>query len=89
MDVRGRDGLRLEELWAKDGARAYLGSMLPGFPNLFMIYGPNTNQLSGLQIVAMEEVATRFALENIGGLIEQGKQIGRGDRGRLLALQRA
>ena len=38
-----------------------------------MVYGPNTNQLSGLQIVAMEEVATRFALESIGGLIEQGK----------------
>ena len=64
----------VEELWSKDGARAYVGSMLPGFPNFFMIYGPNTNQLSGLQIVAMEEVATRFALENIGALIEQGKQ---------------
>ena len=59
------------ELWSNDGARAYVGSMLPGFPNFFMIYGPNTNQLSGLQIVAMEEVATRFALENIGALIEQ------------------
>jgi acetyl esterase/lipase len=41
--------------------------MLPGFPNFFMVYGPNTNQPSGLQIVAMEEIATRFALENIGG----------------------
>ena len=39
--------------------------MLPGFPNFFMLYGPNTNQLSGLQIVAMEEVATRFVLEEI------------------------
>ena len=62
------------ELWSKDGARAYVGSMLPGFPNFFMLYGPNTNQLSGLQIVAMEEVATRFALENIGALIEQDKR---------------
>lgn len=74
MDVRGRNDLPLQELWAKDGARAYGGSMLPGFPNFFIVYGPNTNQLSGLQIVAMEEVATRFALENIGGLIEQGKE---------------
>lgn len=31
MEVRGRDGLRLERLWEKDGARAYLGTMLPGF----------------------------------------------------------
>jgi 4-hydroxyacetophenone monooxygenase len=74
MDVRGREGLQLGELWSKDGARAYVGSMLPGFPNFFVVYGPNTNQLSGPQIVAMEEVATRFALENIGALIEQGKR---------------
>jgi 4-hydroxyacetophenone monooxygenase len=74
MAVRGRDGLPLEQLWAKDGARAYIGTMLPGFPNFFIIYGPNTNQLSGLQIVAMEEVTVRFALEAIGGLIEAGQQ---------------
>jgi 4-hydroxyacetophenone monooxygenase len=75
MEIRGRDGRPLEQLWAKDGARAYLGSMLPGFPNFFILYGPNTNQLSGLQIVAMEEVTTRFALESIGGLIEQDKRL--------------
>jgi 4-hydroxyacetophenone monooxygenase len=75
MEVRGREGLPLEQLWAKDGARAYVGTMLPGFPNFFIIYGPNTNQLSGLQIVAMEEVTTRFALEAIGGLIEAGRQV--------------
>lgn len=76
MDVRGRDGQRIEDLWATDGARAYLGSMLPGFPNFFMVYGPNTNQLLVMQIVDMEELVTRFALESIGGLIErQGRTI--------------
>ncbi len=74
MQVQGRDGLRAEDLWAKDGARAYLGSMLPGFPNFFMVYGPNTNQLAGLQIAAMEEVITRFALESITALIEQRRR---------------
>ena len=68
------------DLWAKDGARAYVGSMLPGFPNFFILYGPNTNQLSGLQIVAMEEIVTRFALGTIGGLIEQGKRRSRSPR---------
>jgi 4-hydroxyacetophenone monooxygenase len=43
MEIRGRDGLRVEDLWAADGARAWLGTMLPGFPNLFLLYGPNTN----------------------------------------------
>jgi 4-hydroxyacetophenone monooxygenase len=74
MEMTGRAGIRLDELWAKDGARAYVGSMLPGFPNFFMLYGPNTNSLAGLQIVAMEEMATRFALENIAALVEQGRQ---------------
>jgi 4-hydroxyacetophenone monooxygenase len=48
--------------------------MLPGFPNLFMVYGPNTNAVGGLQIVDMEEMVARFALECMGGLIAQGKQ---------------
>jgi 4-hydroxyacetophenone monooxygenase len=74
MEVRGRDGSRMEDLWAPDGPRAYLGAMLPGFPNLFMLYGPNTNGSGGLQIVAIEEMVTRFALGCIGGLITQGKR---------------
>jgi 4-hydroxyacetophenone monooxygenase len=74
MEIRGRGGLRLEELWATDGPRAYLGSMVPGFPNFFMVYGPNTNPFGGLGVVEMEELVTRFALECIGGLIEQDRR---------------
>ncbi len=32
MEVRGRGGVRIEEVWAKDGPRAYLGAMVAGFP---------------------------------------------------------
>src|SRR5208282_5693539 len=74
MEVRARGGKRIEDLWQKDGARAYLGTMLPGFPNFFMIYGPNTNNWGGLQIVDFEEFVTRFALSCIGGLIRDGKR---------------
>ena len=74
MEVRGRNGKRIEDLWQKDGARAYLGTMLPGFPNFFMIYGPNTNNFGGLQIVDFEEMVTRFALECFGGLITGKKR---------------
>jgi cation diffusion facilitator CzcD-associated flavoprotein CzcO len=42
IDVTGRDGTRLDEAWA-DGAQAYLGITTSGFPNLFQLYGPNTN----------------------------------------------
>jgi 4-hydroxyacetophenone monooxygenase len=70
MDVRGRDGVSIGELWEPDGARAYLGTMLPGFPNFFMVYGPNTNPTGGLNVIDVEEIVTRFALECIRGLLE-------------------
>lgn len=40
--VTGREGMVLANYW-KDGARAQLGIAMPGFPNLFQLYGPNTN----------------------------------------------
>lgn len=42
IDVTGEAGLSLKERWV-DGAEAYLGVMTAGFPNLFILYGPNTN----------------------------------------------
>lgn len=42
VDVTGRDGLKLRDAW-KNGPEAYLGLTVAHFPNLFMIYGPNTN----------------------------------------------
>jgi cyclohexanone monooxygenase len=41
IDIRGRDGLRLQEKWA-DGPRSYLGVAMAGFPNLFTITGPGS-----------------------------------------------
>jgi cation diffusion facilitator CzcD-associated flavoprotein CzcO len=40
--IKGRGGKRLSDVWSM-GAKAYLGIMVPEFPNLFMLYGPNTN----------------------------------------------
>jgi cation diffusion facilitator CzcD-associated flavoprotein CzcO len=50
IDVTGRDGLSLDAAWS-DGAQAYLGMSTAGFPNLFMLYGPNTNQGSLLYML--------------------------------------
>ena len=50
IDVTGRGGLDLEEAW-KDGAQAYMGMTTAGFPNLFMLYGPNTNQGSLITMI--------------------------------------
>ena len=76
MEIRGRDGVRVEEFWARDGCRAYVsGSMMPGFPNFFVLYGPNTNPAHGGGIVNHEEMVTRFALECIAKLILEDKQV--------------
>ncbi|MDF1602083.1 NAD(P)/FAD-dependent oxidoreductase [Nocardioides sp. YIM 152315] len=53
LDVRGAEGVSLADVWA-DGARAHLGMTVPGFPNLFRVYGPNTN-LGGSSIIGMLE----------------------------------
>src|SRR5262249_3181571 len=51
LNVRGKSGLHIREAWS-DGAKAYRGITTNGFPNLFMIYGPNTN---GASIITMIE----------------------------------
>jgi 4-hydroxyacetophenone monooxygenase len=43
--------------------------MLPGFPNFFMLYGPNTNTTGGLGIVDVEEIVTRFILGCLAHLV--------------------
>jgi cyclohexanone monooxygenase len=50
IDVVGRDGIRLADAWSQ-GAEAYLGITTAGFPNLFMLYGPNTNNGSILWMI--------------------------------------
>lgn len=56
IQVTGVDGADLHARW-KEGARAYLGLCVPDFPNLFVLYGPNTN-LGGSSIIAMLEAAS-------------------------------
>jgi 4-hydroxyacetophenone monooxygenase len=74
MEVRGKGGQRIEEVWEKDGPRAYLGAMVPGFPNLFMCYGPNSNNFGGFTVVDLLELTAQFALRSIAGLIESGQR---------------
>lgn len=61
MQIRGVDGLSLREAWNDDDARAYLGMTTPGFPNLFMMYGPNTNPGGGSYILIAELQARYIA----------------------------
>ncbi|MDY6995525.1 MAG: NAD(P)/FAD-dependent oxidoreductase [Actinomycetota bacterium] len=56
IEVVGADGTALGEVW-RDGAYAYLGMAVPGFPNFFMLYGPNTNVGSNSVIFMLEAQA--------------------------------
>jgi len=67
LDVRGRKGVRIEDAWS-DGAQAYLGVMTSGFPNLFMLYGPNTNQGS---IITMIEAQVEHVLQHIQRIADE------------------
>ncbi len=68
MPIIGRDGSTLAEAW-RDGPEAYLGMTVSGFPNFFMLYGPNTN-LGHNSIIAMLEAQFGYVLQGLA-LIEQ------------------
>lgn len=70
MQIVGREGVTLNKFWSKDGARAYLGMMMPYFPNLWCLYGPNSNPRSGNPILQAEN-ATRYIVNCLRALVEQ------------------
>jgi 4-hydroxyacetophenone monooxygenase len=61
MTIKGRGGRDLHTGWNGD-ARAYLGITVPGFPNLFMMYGPNTNIVVNGSIIFFSECEIRYIL---------------------------
>ena len=71
MRIRGRGGVDLHEQWAGD-ARAYLGMTVPGFPNLFMLYGPNTNIVVNGSIIFFSECSVRYVVGCLQLLAETG-----------------
>jgi cation diffusion facilitator CzcD-associated flavoprotein CzcO len=68
IDVTGRAGRRLGDAWS-DGAHAYLGITTAGFPNLFMLYGPNTNNGS---IIYMIEAQVEYVVRHLRWMDEAG-----------------
>lgn len=71
MQVTGRAGIDLREHWGGE-ARAYLGITIPGFPNFFCLYGPNTNIVINGSIVYFSECGVRYILACIGLLLGEG-----------------
>ncbi len=71
MRVAGRGGADLHATWAGD-ARAYNGVCVPGFPNLFLLYGPNTNIVVNGSIIYFAECAAHYVVECLRLLADRG-----------------
>jgi cyclohexanone monooxygenase len=71
LDVTGEHGATLREVW-EDGAQAYLGMAVPGFPNFFMLYGPNTNVGSN-SVIFMLEAQARYIVRALNHMRRKGK----------------
>jgi cation diffusion facilitator CzcD-associated flavoprotein CzcO len=70
ITVEGRGGVELHDRWA-GVPRAYHGTCVPGFPNFFMLYGPNTNQ-GGNSILLILEAQAQFVAAALGAARERG-----------------
>jgi cation diffusion facilitator CzcD-associated flavoprotein CzcO len=70
IDVVGRGGRSLRQAWSA-GARAHLGITVSGFPNLFLLYGPNTNQ-PGNSIIFILEAQAAYAVRALRAMDRAG-----------------
>lgn len=70
MEVVGRDGREIHDVWKGD-ARAFLGIMVPGFPNFFCMYGPNTNIVVNGSIIYFSECEVHYVLGCIEELLRR------------------
>lgn len=70
IEVVGTQGQRLHERWGADPS-AYLGVAVSGFPNFFMLYGPNTNQ-GGNSIVYILEAGARLVASAVSRVARRG-----------------
>lgn len=67
LEIRGRNGREIHEVWAGE-PQAFLGITVPDFPNLYILYGPNTN---GGEIISVLERGAEFAVRAVKTMIRR------------------
>lgn len=72
MHIKGRGEESLREIWGDDDPRAFLGISVPEFPNLFVMYGPNTNLGHGGSAIFLAECQMRFISQTLAQMIDGG-----------------
>jgi cation diffusion facilitator CzcD-associated flavoprotein CzcO len=68
LEVTGRHGRTIHEFWAGE-PQAMLGMTVPGFPNFYMLYGPNTN---GGEIISCLERQAEHVVQNVRHMVRRG-----------------
>lgn len=70
MEVIGHNGCPLAQVWNDDDARAYLGTTVPGFPNLFALLGPNVGLGHGGSIISNVESQMDYVMSALEQMFE-------------------
>ncbi len=72
LNIAGRAGKNLREVWADDNPTAYLGLTVPDFPNFFCMLGPNSGPAHGGSVIFQSECQSRYITACLVDMIEHG-----------------
>ncbi len=72
FEAIGRSGESLREVWNDIDAKAYLGTVIPDFPNFFSLYGPNLQAGHGGSFMFMVEMQVRWVMDVLKNMLEKG-----------------
>ncbi len=72
LNITGRDGKNLRDVWGNDNPTAYLGLTVPDFPNLFVMLGPNSGPAHGGSVIFQSECQSRYITACLVDMIEHG-----------------
>lgn len=74
MRIEGIGGHDIHTDWNGDDARAYLGTVVPGYPNLFCLYGPNTQYGHGGSLISVLERQMHYVMSLLNQMFAEGIQ---------------
>lgn len=72
MEIVGRNGKPIREIWGDDNPSAYVGTTVHGYPNLFCLLGPNTTLAHGGSIFFVTEAQMRYTTGCLVQMVERG-----------------
>jgi 4-hydroxyacetophenone monooxygenase len=72
LNITGRGGKNLRDVWGGDNPTAYLGLTVPDFPNLFVMLGPNSGPAHGGSVIFQSECQSRYISACLVEMIEHG-----------------